>query len=331
MNAKYFLGIALAAATAVAACGGGSDPNSLGGDEDNGTGGEAPARVPGKSGGSSSDNGGTPAPDTGGTQPQPTAGGGNATNSPAGQTFFVQNVFPFLKAGCGGCHGGAGAAGAPVWINNADALASYKLQFQMGFVVTDSRIVLKTPHGGSTTNELSAAQKTTFNQWVAMELKDGGNKATPNVLEKLGGCLDQQKFNAIGLQNLRTIRRGNENANNCTGCDNAQCSTCHAGGEANFVNSFGVSTAILPANNTFVQTKQQPFIMKYFGLSPTGDPVASNALETKSEATITGKPYTHPMFRLSDTMKANIQSFVDDAVSKYKAGTCTAAPPAQNP
>lgn len=329
MNAKYFLGIALAAATAVAACGGGSDPNSLGGD-DNGTGDEAPARVPGKGG--SSDNGDNgPAPSTDGTQPQPNAGGGDATNSPAGQKFFVENVFPFLKSGCGGCHGGAGAAGAPTWINNADAIASYKLQFQMGYVVQSSRIVLKTPHGGSTTNELSAAQKTTFNQWVAMELKDGGNKATPNVLEKLGGCLDEQKFQAIGLQNLRTIRRGNENANNCTGCDNARCSTCHAGGEADFVNSYGVSTAILPANNTYVQTQKQPFIMKYFGISPTGEPVASDALQKKSEATITGKPYTHPMFRLSDTQKANIQSFVDDAVSKYKAGTCTAAPPAQNP
>jgi hypothetical protein len=325
MNAKYLLGIALAAAAAVAACGGGDDPNTLG--DEKGTGGEAPARVPGKTGGNGS-GGDTnnPPPDTGGTQPQPNAGGGNATNSPAGQKFFVDNVFPFLKTGCGGCHGGAGAGGAPTWINNADALASYKLQFQMGYVVTNSRIVLKAPHGGSTTNELSTAQKTTFNQWVAMELKDGGNKATPNVMEKLGGCLDQTKFNAIGLQNLRTIRRGNENANNCTGCDNAQCSTCHAGGEADFVNSFGVSTAILPANNTFVQTQKQPFISKYFGVSPTGEPIASDAIQKKADATATAKPYTHPMFRLSTAQQTALKAFVDDAVSKYKAGTCAATP-----
>ena len=44
---------------------------------------------------------------------------------------------------------------------------------------------------------------------------------------------------------------------------------------------------------------------------------------TKSTNTIEkAKAYTHPMYRLTPEMQTAIQAFVDDAVEKYKAGTC---------
>ena len=44
---------------------------------------------------------------------------------------------------------------------------------------------------------------------------------------------------------------------------------------------------------------------------------------TKSTNTVEkAKAYTHPMFKVSPTMQAAIQAFVDDAIAKQKAGTC---------
>lgn len=74
---------------------------------------------------------------------------------------------------------------------------------------------------------------------IAMEAKDGGNLSQVNVLEKFGDCLDPAAFAAIGLEKLVTTRRTaqnnannvtpwNENANECTGCNNAPCRTCHS-------------------------------------------------------------------------------------------------------
>ena len=323
MNTKLLLGIALAAAATVAACGDASDPGSLGGAD--GTGDEAPPRGTGKGTGNGDGTGGGNGTG-GGSEPQPNGPAGNATNSTDAQKFFVDTIYPVLKKDCGACHGGAGTGGAPTWVNNTDAIASYKLQFQLGYVVVNSRMVLKTAHGGGTTNELKPVDKGNFNKWVDMETKAGGTKATPNVMEKLGGCFSEQLFNQINMQQITTTRRQNENANNCTGCDNAPCRTCHAGGEADFVAAQGVSTAILPANHTFNETKKMPFISKFFGISPTGEPIASDALVKKSDATKTAKPYTHPQYTLNEQRITAIKAFTDDAIAKYKAGTCTPTP-----
>jgi hypothetical protein len=329
MNLRTLLGIGLAAACTVAACGGGSQDtlsdgsDGTGGDTigDDGTGGTT-----GTPGGTT----GTPGGTTGGTT------GGTPTNSPTGKEYFTSNVYPFLQSGCSACHMGGGVG--PTWMG-ADAAATYALVFQVGFVAVDSPVLNKGPHGGVTTNVLTQAQKNTYLTWVNQEIKDGGVKASPNVLAKLADCLDRTKFDAIGLEDLRTIQRTknnntnnvtnwNENANRCTGCNNAPCRDCHSGDDASqFVNA--INNPALPKDYTFNQTKltNPAYLQKYFGVDPTGNPVASNGIENKSIATSKDHAYTHPYFKINAETKAAIQAFVDDAITKYKAGTCTAATP----
>jgi hypothetical protein len=337
MNAKYLLGIALAAATAVAACGGGADQNSLGGDDSSdpgqgGTGG-------GKTGGGST-GGGAAGPSTG--QGGPTdPSGPTPTNSPTGKDFFIANVYPFLQSGCAACHV-SGAGGAPKWMG-ADPDSSYALQFANGFVITNSAILTKPAHGGSTTNVLTTAQKDTYSKWIAMETAGGGAKAQPNVLDKISGCIDATKLQAIGLQNVRTIQRTannntnnvtpwNENANRCTGCNQAACRDCHSGDAASsFVMAIGNNA--LPATYTFDQTKltNPAYLQKYFGTDATGKPVASHAIENKMTAVSKGVAYSHPYFTLTAAQIAGIDAFVQDAITKYNANTCTPATPPATP
>ncbi len=329
MKARYLLGLALAAATAVAACGGGSTntlTDGTRGDDDNGS------RLPSKDG---DDDDTTPGGNTtpgGETTPGETPSGPVPTNSPAGKEFYKANVHPFMAQKCGACHGTAGPG--PAWLTSADAEKSYAQLFQVGYVVQQSRIILKPAHGGVTNNVLSTAEVQKYNEWVSMELKDGGTKAPPNVLEKLGSCFDRQLFDAMNLGQWRTTRRTNnnntnnvtpwnENANNCTGCDNAPCTTCHSADAAtNYKNSVG--NPILPADSTFEETKltNPAYITKYFGVSPEGKPIASDALRKKMEATKKDRAYTHPMYNLNANQQAALDAFVNDVITKYNAGTC---------
>lgn len=316
MSAWYLLGIALAVAGSVTACGD-APSDSLG----NGlyrlsSSGSSSSMVP-KLGG---DPGVGPTPVDQGTTPDTEA-----------KKFFLANVHPSLSQSCGGCHETGPGSG---WIKKTDSETSYKMMFQLGYVSLQSRISQKGAHQGSpgTTSE----QNTKFTQWVQMELKAGGGKAPRNVLARLGACFDKAKFDAMQLGRLRTIRRTNnnnlnqvtpwnENANNCTGCDNSPCRTCHAGDDATgFVLAIGDTN--LPANFTFDQSKltNPPYLQKYFGVTATGEPIASNALKIKAEATAKDKAYTHPYFTISDQRQALIQAFVDDAIARYKAtnGAC---------
>jgi hypothetical protein len=330
MLTRYLLGIALAAATAVAACGGGSTDtltDGTGGNDDDTPGGKVPGdKTPG------TEPGTTPGGETPGTPSGPVP-----TNSPAGKEFYKTNVHPFMSAKCGACHGTAGPG--PAWLTSADAEKSYAQLFQVGYVVQQSRIVLKPAHGGVTTNVLATAEAQKYNEWVSMELKDGGTKAPPNVLANLGACFDRTKFDAMQLGNWRTTRRTNnnntnnvtpwnENANNCTGCDNAPCTTCHSADAAtNFKNSVG--NPLLPADSTFEETKltAPAYITKYFGVSPEGKAMASDSIKKKSDATKKDKAYTHPMYQLNANQQATLDAFVSDVVTRYNAGTCGQAPP----
>jgi hypothetical protein len=281
-------------------------------------------------------------PSGGGGPGGSTAPGDVPTNSPGGKAFFISDIHPMLAPNCGTCHDSAGPG--PNWIIKADAEKSYSLMFQLGYVSMDSRILNKGPHGGVTTNVLTDTQKQTFVKWVSMEIKDGGSLALPNVLDKLSTCIDKTKFDAIGLGALRTIQRNdgnntnnvtpwNENANRCTGCNNARCMDCHSADPGSgFSNAIG--NQALPADYTFNQTKltNPTYLQKYFGVSPTGDPIASHAIENKALATSKDVAYTHPYFTLTDVQVTAIQAFVDDATARYKAGTCgTATPPATPP
>lgn len=315
MKARYLFAIALATASAVAACG--DDSGQLIGREGNDPG----SRVPGRGNGT---GGGDQEPGT----PDGTPAG---TNSPEGKAYFENTLHPALKASCGTCHD---AGPGPTWIKNADIEASYKLQFQLGYVSKTSRILLKGPH--STTPGLVGQDVTKFNAWVDLELKGAvaGGTALPNVLDRVSKCIDRAKFDALQLQNLRTTQRTannntnnvtpwNENANNCTGCNQAPCRTCHAGDDATgFVTAQGNPN--LPADFSFNETKKTnpAYLQKYFGVSPTGEPIGSNAIMLKAQATQKDKAYTHPMFTISTQQQGLIDAFVQDVVTKYKAGTC---------
>jgi hypothetical protein len=330
MNARHLLGIALLSAASVAACSSG-DPSSLGGDEMMNRRQNSPTGQNGDPTADPSNPGSTPGT-PGDSTPTP-------TNSPGGKSYFIANVFPALQQGCASCHGGSAAGGAPNWMVSNDAEKSYALLFSMGYVSLDSRLLAKGPHGGITTNVLSADAKTKFTNWVSMELKDGGTKAPPNVLEKIAGCMDKTKFTAIGLQNLRTIQRTNnnntnqvqgwaENANRCTGCNQAVCRDCHTSDEGSaFVMAIGYPGQINGMSGedfTFSETKKTnpAYLQHYFGVDATGNPVASNAIKAKADATAKGTAYTHPYFKLTQTQLDGLDAFVNDAITKYKAGQC---------
>lgn len=335
MKAHYLLGIALAAATAVVACGAGpTDTLSPGGDE-----GDPSSSSSSSSGGtkkpSTSSSGGTTTPGTGSTEKPPEDQNlpTGTTNSPEGKAFFKANVFPVLNSKCGACHQAAGPG--PAWMN-ADSEIAYSQLFKVGYVIQNSRIVQKGAHGGSTTNTLATTEANTYNQWVAMEIKDGGTKALPNVLEKLGGCFDKTKFDAMQMGNWATTTRNNnnntnnvtpwnENQDNCTGCKNGtRCNTCHSSDPGSNFND-AVGNTLLPADTTFNNTKltTPAYITKFFGVSPDGKPIASDGIKKKSDSTRKDKAYTHPMFTLNTQQQTALDAFVQDAITKYNAGTCT--------
>lgn len=328
LGARYLLGIAIGVAALVAACG--DDPNggglgayTRGGGT--GEGGEqGSSTVPGGNGAQQPGGGAT-----GGAGPTPVDTA--ATPDTEGKKFFVANVHPSLAQTCGACHE---TGPGPAWLKKTDTEVSYKMMFQLGYVSQQSRIVLKGAHQGAPA--LTPDQSTKFSQWVALELKAGGGKAPPNVLEKMGACFDKAAFDAMQLGNMRTLRRtGNNNANqvtpwnenddNCTGCDNSPCRTCHSGDDATgFVLSIGNPN--LPQTFTFDQSKltTPTYLQKYFGVSATGEPIPSNALKIKSDATAKDKAYTHPYYRIDAAMETRIAAFVDSAIAKYKAtnGAC---------
>jgi hypothetical protein len=329
---RYLVGIALSVAALVAACG--DDPTGLngGGTPRGSNGGGEEGTTPGAPSTSSdgTNNGGQPGAPASGAGPTP-VDPNPAPNTPA-KAYFVANVFPSLSQTCGTCHF---VGPGPAWIKQSDADVSYKMMFQLGYVSPQSRILLKGPHEG-TGPALTPDQTTKFTAWVNMELQASGGKAPPNVLAKIGACFDKTKFDAMGLQNLRTIQRTNnnntnnvtpwnENANNCTGCNNTPCRNCHSGDDAtNYVMAIGNPN--LPATYTFDNSKltTPTYVQKYFGVSATGDPIASNAIQIKADATSKDKAYTHPYFKIDANTQANISAFVDAAITKYKAtnGTC---------
>jgi hypothetical protein len=336
MKILHLLAIGLATGIMVAACDngstgtlqpGGHDPNAEADDDTSGDDDDGTAAKP---------TGGTT---TGSTSTDPTDPGAGTINappaSPDGKAFNKASVHPILSSKCGSCHGTAGPG--PNWLTAADADKSYAQILQQGYAVPQSRIVVKGAHGGVTTNVLTSTEIGTYNQFVTLQNgAAGGAAATPNVLAALGGCFDRTKFDAMQMQNWQTTRRTtnnntnnvtpwNENANNCTGCNNAPCSTCHSSDPAtNFVNAVG--SPIFPKDYTFNETKktQPAYISKFFGIGPDGKPIASNGIQKKSDSTMKAKAYTHPMFNLTDQQKTALDAFVNDTIASYNAGKCPA-------
>jgi hypothetical protein len=317
---RYVVLAALSAAALVAACGSG-DTSQLG----NGTG--ASGTPGGDTSGGNNSTSGDPTsgdPSNAGTPPStpsapPPAAGPGSTGS-LGHAYFVANVYPSIETTCGTCHN-TGVDGSPKFLVASDATTSYQNLDARGDVIVapDSSVILHHgAHDSGKAPEPTAAQITTITNWLNQEMQDRAGQAAPvNVLSKMGTCLDQTKFDAIGFQTLVTTKRTTENANNCTGCNNAPCRTCHTGGDGGFYMAVGSSLD----STTFAETQTPTYIVKYLGLNGA-TPVASNAIATKSAATKTGAPYTHPMFTIPTTMQTALDAFVADAITKYAAGTC---------
>ncbi len=318
----FALFAALAGATALAC--GSTDPNTLGGPApvggDNGGG---PAHGGSSSGGSSS----------GAATSSSSSGGGGGTTpgvTPAGQPppgissntakdYFIKTVFPELATTCGGCHAPPGSAGAPTFWN-ADAATAYAAVEARGYIAPASMFLRKGQHTGPA---LTPQETSDVTQWLSLEQQTRGNVAPTNLLSKLGNCVDPAKFQAITLDKLRTIKRTNENANTCTGCNAAPCQTCHTSGEyamhANFSQIGQPTVAALQANA--LSPEGIYVISKYVATNGT-TLVPSTALKDKATATSTGLPYSHPMFAVTPAMDTAIAAFAQDIITKYNAKTC---------
>lgn len=301
------LGAAIAIGATAAAC---SDTDSL-------EGGYYPTPVGSDQGGKVAGGGSTtPASGAGTTKtplPVPTSGPGSAS-SPARQ-FFLDKVFPTLSV-CVSCHA-TGNLGAPKFMAQ-DGPSAYQGIDTHAMIQPNSLFLSKGSHAGGSAPALDANQSGLVTQWLAMEAQERVGQAAPvNILEKIGDCLDETLFNAVQFNQLRTRPRDKENTDNCTGCNNAPCRTCHTGGDGNFYMAVGSALD----TQTFVESKKAKYIVKYIGLNGT-TPVASNAIKLKGEATVTDRPYSHPMYEVSTEMQGRIDAFVSAAITKYQNKQC---------
>jgi hypothetical protein len=303
---------ALAAAALLAACssgGGGTLGGPVVGGPDDPTNPNPDPADPGTT--NPADPGTTPA-DPGLPAP-PQSGPGSPTS--AARTYFIDNVHPKM-ANCITCHE-SGASGAPKSMLK-DAALTYTSFDTRGYIKPKETSLLVTHRHAGAGVELDGTQLGSVRAWLDLEAKERVGQAAPiNIQATIGACMTKAKFDAIGFQNLRTIKRGNENANNCTGCDNAPCRTCHSGGDAGFYMAAGSNID----NQTFPMTQTEKFIGKYIGTNGAL-PAASNVIATKATATKTGVAYSHPMFTISPTMQTAIDAFVADAITKYNNKTC---------
>jgi hypothetical protein len=262
----------------------------------------------------------------------PTLGPPGTPQSPAGKAFFAAEVHPSLAATCGSCHD---SGPGPVWLSRQDADKTYTMMFALGYVTKDSRILAKGSHSGGAAPALTPEQTQKIQAWLDLEIsavESAGGTPPPNVLEALASCLDPARFGEIGLDTLVTTPRAGENANECTGCNGTPCRSCHSSDPASgFVMAIG--NTVLPDGYTFDETKKTdpPYLQKYFGVSPAGDPVPSKAIRIKSDSTATGSAYTHPMFVLPAELEARLNGFVDDAIARYQAGACPGMHDAKRP
>jgi hypothetical protein len=318
---RYALALfaALTAAT-VFACGS-NDPNTLGGgDPGAGQGG-------GNNGGGGGTNPGGPV-DPGQTNPGGVVippGTTGANTPPPGVTdnkakaFFIKTVFPELSVTCASCHNSPGSGGAPGYWSTDGSIAYTSVEAR-GYIAPASMLLKKGQHTGPA---LTGQQTTDVAQWLDLETQVRGNNIPINILSKLGTCVDATKFAAIQLDQLRTIPRKGENPNNCTGCNNAPCQTCHQQGEYAMHSNFSkLGQTTLQALQGNATSPEGLFIVsKYVGTNGTSL-VPSTALKDKAAAVSTGTPYSHPMFTLNATTQTAITDFATDIVTKYTAKTC---------
>jgi hypothetical protein len=240
-------------------------------------------------------------------------------SSPTAKDYFIKTVFPELTATCGSCHNPPGSAGAPTFWNT-DAATAYTSIEARGYITPASMLLRKGQHTGPA---LSPQESADVSQWLTLEAQVRGTQTPVDILSKLGNCVDATKFQALALDKLRTIKRNNENGNNCTGCNNAPCQICHTTGEyAMHANFSAIGTKTLDALTGNATSPEGIYIISKYVATNGTTLVPSTALKDKATATSTGVAYSHPMFTVSPAMDTALQAFAQDIITKYNAKTC---------
>jgi cytochrome c553 len=328
-----------AAAALIGACSSGDDSGGLLGRSSYGgsSGGPSVGNTSGSSSGSSSgsamsssssgsSSGGTTSGSSSGVATAPPPDAGPGSTSSAAHEFFNATVYPEIASTCGSCHA-SGANGAPTMMA-PPADNTYSSLDGLGLIVSNSLLLTKGTHDNGAAPALTTQESTDITTWLGMEATERAGSAAPtNILAEIAQCASSTEFEAIGFGKLRTVPRPTENADKCSGCNNAMCASCHDGGEQGFFMAEGSN--IEPAGTTFQQTfgpasvapQSMTYIIQYFGLNGT-TPVPSNALMLKQTAVATGPAYSHPMFTMSATMQTALTTFVNDAITGYTNKTC---------
>ena len=329
MKTSHALGIACALVLAPAAVACGSDPSTLGGGDGfayqqqhpTGGGPDTTATTPTGSPTTTGTIAGGPVP-TGTTTSTGTAPGmpPPGVTSPTAKQFFDATVYPSLMGTCGGCHASPGSAGAPAYLDKTSADNSYATVEARGYISSTSMLLKKGAHEGPA---LTSAQQMIVEQWITLEEQVRGTNTPDNILSKLGNCVDPTLFASIGLKNLKTTPRTNENPNRCTGCDNAICQSCHEQGEYAMHSNFGdLGMDTIQALQTNGTSPEGIYLIEKYVTTNGTQLIPSTAIADKGIVTQTGTAYSHPMFTVPPTMVTAIAAFSNDIITKYNAKTC---------
>ena len=255
-------------------------------------------------------------------------------------TSRTANVQPALS-GCGGWP--LGEVRRQMWIVPSDANKSYELVFGRGYIIRESMLLKKGAHNGGSAPALTADQNKKVATWIELEMKERGDKAPPSVLARLADCLDEKKFNAIGLENLETIPRTKdnnpngeeENADECTGCRQRTCATCHSADACDRLRDRLRGEPDLRAHATPSRRRRRPRRRTSRSISavPTtnGDPKPSDSIRHEvGQHVLHGEGLPAPdVPRLTPAQQDAIDDFRRTTRSRSsKAGTCGEAPAA---
>lgn len=266
-----------------------------------------------------------PAPSAEPATPLTDSDAGAAATAPvsAAKEYFLRETFDKLGA-CTGCHS-AGTDGASLFLHGEPDKA-YEALDGNGLIIAMSPLLTKGPHAAGKAAPLDPTAESYVRKWLELEGKERVGAADPTAIyTKLAGCMSKDLFQRIDLCTMRTQPRLGENGDTCTGCDFVPCANCHAlGGQGT---GFWCSVTLdnppkTNVDDTFESSKNLPYLRRYFGLSGK-DPVPSHAIANKSLSTRSSTSTSaHPWYELDAARKRALETFVNDAITKYASGAC---------
>ncbi len=238
--------------------------------------------------------------------------------------FFETSGHSAMSA-CASCHS-SGSNGAPIFFG-ADVKSTYKALDGNGLILATSPLLTKGPHAGGAAPALEPNAEATVRKWLDLEAKERAGKAPESIYTTLGNCMSAELFAKIDLCTAKTQPRPGESGDYCTGCKYESCSNCHAAGGQSTGFWCSAKTeggkTVTDSTDTLSGSRGLPYIRRYFGFAGS-DPVASNAILNKSKTTQSATTLVaHPWFTLDAARQKALNAFVEDALSRYRSGTCT--------